>query len=86
MLDQMKVTVHVKAGEHLVQAYFAQKTATIGEDLFDPSLRREPYRPVGGMPKLSFVRITGPLTGTATTGDTESRRRVLICSSLVGDR
>ena len=79
-LDQMKVTVHVKAGEHLVQAYFAQKTATIAEDLFDPSLRREPYRAVGGMPKLSFVRITGPLTGTAATGDTESRRRVLICS------
>ncbi|MCM3880456.1 MAG: DUF1592 domain-containing protein [Vicinamibacterales bacterium] len=80
MLDQMKVTVHVKAGEHLVQAYFAQKTATIGEDLFDPSLRREPYRPTGGMPKLSYLRITGPLTGTATTGDTDSRRRVLVCS------
>ena len=79
-LEQMKVTVHVKAGEHLVQAYFAQKTATIAEDLFDPSLRREPYRPVGGMPKLSFLRITGPLTGTAAAGDTESRRRVLICS------
>ncbi len=79
-LDQMKVTVHVKAGEHLVQAYFAQKTTTIVEDLFDPSLRREPYRAAGGMPKLSFLRITGPLTGTATTGDTESRRRVLICS------
>ena len=67
MLDKMKVTVHVKAGEHLVQAYFAQKTATIDEDLFDPSLRREPYRPTGGLPKLSFLRITGPLTGTATT-------------------
>jgi mono/diheme cytochrome c family protein len=79
-LDQMKVTVHVKAGEHLVQAYFAKKTATIAEDLFDPSLRREPYRAVGGMPKLSYLRITGPLTGTAATGDTESRRRVLICS------
>jgi mono/diheme cytochrome c family protein len=82
VLDQMKVTVHVKAGEHLVQAYFVQKTASIGEDLFDPSLRREPYRPTGGIPKLSFLRITGPLTGTATTGDTESRRRVLICSPL----
>ena len=32
------------------------------------------------MPKLSYLRITGPLTGTAATGDTESRRRVLICS------
>ena len=63
----MKVTVHVNAGEHLVQAYFARKTAAIAEDLFDPSLRREPYRPVGGMPKLSYLRITGPLTGTAAT-------------------
>ena len=53
-LDQMKVTVHVKAGEHLVQAYFAQKTTTIIEDLFDPSLRREPYRQTGGLPKLEF--------------------------------
>jgi len=76
----MKFTVHMKAGEHLIQAYFASKTATIVEDLFDPSLRREPYRAAGGLPKLSFLRITGPLTGTATTSDTESRRRVLICA------
>ncbi len=80
VLDQMKVAVHVTAGEHLVHASFAQKTATIAEDLFDPSLRREPYRAVGGIPKLSFLRITGPLTGTATTSDTGSRRRVLVCS------
>ncbi len=79
-LDKMKVTVHVKAGEHLVQAYFAQKTTTIVEDLFEPSLRREPFRQTGGLPKLNFVRITGPLSGTATTSDTESRRRVLVCS------
>ena len=79
-LDKMKVTVRVKAGEHLVQAYFAQKTATTNEDLFDPSLRREPFRQTGGLPKLNFVRITGPLSGTATTSDTESRRRVLLCT------
>lgn len=80
-LDKMKVVVHVKGGEHLVQAYFASRTATVAEDLFDPSVRREPYRPVGGVPKLSFLRITGPLNGTASIGtDTESRRRVLICS------
>ena len=81
MLDKMKVVVHVRGGEHLVQAYFASKTATIPEDLFDPSVRREPYRAAGGMPKLSFLRITGPLKGTASVGtETESRRRVLICS------
>src|SRR5215813_1033305 len=81
MLDKMKVAVHVRGGEHLVQAYFASKTATIPEDLFDPSVRREPYRPVGGIPKLSFLRITGPLKGSASVStETESRRRVLICS------
>src|SRR5215831_14986535 len=81
MLDKMKVVVHVRGGEHLVQAYFASKTATISEDLFEPSVRREPYRPVGGIPKLSFLRITGPLKGTASvSAETESRRRVLICN------
>jgi len=81
MLNKMKVVVHVRGGEHLVQAYFASKTATIPEDLFDPSVRREPYRAVGGIPKLSFLRITGPLKGTASVStETESRRRVLICS------
>ena len=85
-LDKMKVTVHVKAGEHLVQAYFAQKTTTTNEDLFEPSLRREPFRQTGGLPKLNFVRITGPLSGTATPGDTESRRRVLSCEKPLTDR
>ncbi len=81
MLDKMKVVVHVRGGEHLVQAYFASKTATIPEDLFDPSVRREPYKGDGGIPKLSFLRITGPLKGTASVStETESRRRVLICS------
>src|SRR5215470_15989012 len=81
MLNKMKVVVHVRGGEHLVQAYFASKTATIPEDLFDPSVRREPYKGVGGLPKLSFLRITGPLKGTASVStETESRRRVLICS------
>ncbi len=81
MLDKMKAVVHVQGGEHLVQAYFAAKTAAIPEDLFDPSVRREPYRPDGGIPKLSYLRITGPLNGTASVNtDTDSRRRVLICS------
>jgi hypothetical protein len=72
MLDKMKVVVHIQGGEHLVQAYFASKTATIPEDLFDPSVRREPYRAIGGIPKLSFLRITGPLKGTASVS-TETR-------------
>jgi len=50
MLDKMKVVVHVRGGEHLVQAYFASRTATIPEDLFDPSVRREPYGPAEAYP------------------------------------
>ena len=85
-LDQMKFTVHVKAGEHLVQAYFVRKTATIAEDLFDPSLRREPYRAVGGMPKLSYLRITGTVDrdgGNGRHGEPPPRAHLW---SLVGDR
>jgi mono/diheme cytochrome c family protein len=80
ILELMKFRVPVKAGSHLVQAYFAAKTSAYVEDLFDPSLRRDPYRAGGGEPKISSLTITGPQPETATVGDTPSRRRVLICS------
>jgi mono/diheme cytochrome c family protein len=80
ILELMKFRVPVKAGSHLVQAYFAAKTSAYVEDLFDPSLRRDPYRAGGGEPRISSLTITGPQPETATVGDTPSRRRVLICS------
>ena len=80
ILELLKFRVPVKAGSHLVQVYFAAKTTAFVEDLFDPSLRREPYRDGSGDPRISSVTITGPQPETATVGDTPSRRRILTCS------
>ena len=68
ILELLKFRVPVKAGSHLVQVYFASKTTAFVEDLFDPSLRREPYRDGSGEPRISSVTITGPQPATATVG------------------
>ncbi len=80
ILEMLKTSVPVKAGSRLVQVYFAAKTSAYVEDLFDPSLRRDPYRAGGGEPKISSLTITGPQPGTAVAADTPSRRRVLTCT------
>ena len=80
ILDLLTFRVPVKSGSHLVQVYFASKTTAFVEDLFDPSLRREPYRDGSGNPQMSSVTITGPQPATASVGDTPSRRRILTCS------
>src|SRR5688572_7068057 len=80
ILDLLTFRVPVKSGSHLVQVYFASKTTAFVEDLFDPSLRREPYRDGSGNPKISSVTITGPQPATASIGDTPSRRRILTCT------
>src|SRR5688500_3582263 len=80
ILQALTFRVPVKAGSHLVQAYFASKTSAFVEDLFDPSLRREPYRDGSGEPRISSVTITGPQPATASIGDTPSRRRILTCA------
>ena len=80
ILAAMTFRIPVKAGSHMVQAYFASKTTAFVEDLFDPSLRREPYRDGSGEPRISSVTITGPQPETATIGDTPSRRRILTCT------
>jgi mono/diheme cytochrome c family protein len=69
----------VKAGEHLIQAYFVAKTEAYVEDLFDPSIRRENYRNPAGPPKLSTLTVTGPQSGTAAVSETPSRQRILLC-------
>ena len=79
ILDLLRFRVPVKSGSHLVQVYFASKTTAFVEDLFDPSLRREPYRDGSGNPKISSVTITGPQPATASVADTPSRRRILTC-------
>jgi mono/diheme cytochrome c family protein len=79
IIELLTFRLPVKSGAHLVQVYFASKTQAFVEDLFDPSLRREPYRDGSGNPKISSVTITGPQPGTASIGDTPSRRRILTC-------
>jgi hypothetical protein len=56
--EALRFRVPVTAGSHLVQVYFVQKTTAFLEDLFDPSLRRDPYRAGNGEPGLSSVTIT----------------------------
>ena len=80
ILESMRFRAPVSAGPHLVQVYFAARTSAYVEDLFDPDLRRDPYRAASGEPVVSSVTITGPLPGTATPGDSPSRRKLLVCS------
>ncbi len=80
VVDLLQFRVPVKAGSHLVQVYFAAKTSAFVEDLFDPSLRRDPYRNGNGEPEISSLTLTGPLPGTAAVSESPSRRRVLICT------
>jgi mono/diheme cytochrome c family protein len=80
VLEALQFSVPVKAGSHLVQAYFAQKTSASLEDLFEPYLRRDPYRAGNGEPGISSLTITSPKEADATaTDDSPSRRRLLVC-------
>ena len=80
ILEKLQFRAPMKAGSHLVQVYFTAKTTAYLEDLFDRSLRRDPYRAGNGEPKLSSLAITGPEPETAAVSDSPSRRRVLICA------
>ena len=80
ILERMRFRAPVTAGPHLVQAYFTAKTSAYVEDLFDPDLRRDPYRAANGEPVVSSVTITGPMPETASPGDSPSRRKLLVCT------
>ncbi|RPI53649.1 MAG: DUF1592 domain-containing protein [Acidobacteria bacterium] len=80
ILETLKFRVPVKAGAHVVQAYFAAKTSAYLEDLFDQSLRRDPYRAGGGEPKIASLTITGPMPETAAITASASRNRILTCA------
>ena len=79
--DALQFSVAAKAGSHLVQVYFAQKTSAALEDLFDPYMRRDPYRAGNGEPGISSVTITGPTKNAdgLAIEDSPSRRRLLVC-------
>lgn len=79
ILEALRFRVPVKAGSHRVQVYFAAKTAAFVEDLFDPYLRRDPYR-AQGPTKISSVTVTIPAAiDSAAPMDSPSRRRLLVC-------
>ncbi len=80
ILEGMRFETPVSAGSRLVQVYFTARTSAYVEDLFDPGLRRDPYRAPNGEPVVSSVAITGPLPETVTVGDSPSRRRLLSCT------
>ncbi len=80
ILESLRFKAPVKAGSHLVQVYFAAKTSAYVEDLFDPYLRRNPYRAANGEPAISSVTITGPQPGTASVSESPSRRRLFVCT------
>ena len=77
--EALQFRLPVKAGSHLVQVYFLQKTTAVLEDLFDPYLRRDPYRAGNGEPGISSVTITSLTASDAAAGASPSRRRVLVC-------
>ena len=80
VLERLRFRVRVTAGSHLVQVYFAAKTSAYVEDLFDPDLRRDPYRAGNGEPAISSVTITGPQPETASLGESPSRRTLFVCT------
>jgi len=80
ILHALRFRSSVKAGSHLVQMYFLQKTSSFLEDLFDPYLRRDPYRAGNGEPDLSSVTIIGPNASDAVAmNDSSSRRQLFVC-------
>jgi mono/diheme cytochrome c family protein len=80
VLEALQFRTPVKAGLHLVQVYFIQKTSATVEDLFDPYLRRDPYRAGNGEPGISNVTITAPnATDAAASDNSPSRRRLFVC-------
>ena len=79
VLKDLQFRAPLQAGTQLVQVYFAAKTSAYLEDLFDPYLRRDPYRARNGESEMSSITITGPLPGTASVSDGGSRNRLFIC-------
>jgi len=80
--ELLRFRVPVKSGVHIVQVYFAAKTSSYLEDLFDKSLHNKKG---ASQPSVAMVTITPPQAGTALAGDSPSRRRVLICTPRVRD-
>ena len=85
-----EVRVPVRAGPHIVQATFHQKTSAYAETLRRPFLR--PYTSITGgdtrtQPYVGSVTITGPFEGSGVRplDETPSRQRIFVCNPSGGD-
>jgi hypothetical protein len=78
--DSLRFSIQVKAGLRLVQVYFAAKTFSYQEDLFDRSIHRESYRKPTVNRTFPLSRLRVPNWATTAVSDSPSRRKVLTCS------
>jgi mono/diheme cytochrome c family protein len=78
ILEALRFRTKVSAGSHLVQVYLLERTSAVVEDLFDPYLRRDPYR-AQGPTRISSVTVTMPSDGAAEAENSPSRKRLLVC-------
>ena len=81
VLEALRFRIPIDVGAHLVQVYFVAKTSAYVEDLFDPSLRRDPYRARNGEPEISSVTITPGVDSFSST-PSPSRRKLFICQPV----
>lgn len=79
ILESLLFRVAVQAGEHLVQAYFVQRTTALVEDLFDPYLRRDPYRAGNGEPGVASLAITPPARSESASAASPTRDKLFVC-------
>jgi hypothetical protein len=79
ILESLTLRIPVTAGEHLVQVYFVQRTSALVEDLFDPSLRRDPIRATNGEPGVSALSITPPGRSEAKATASPTRSKLFVC-------
>ena len=76
---RLQVRVRVKAGQRHVGAAFLQKPSSLGGTRLQPFLRTTLIATDHtGLPHVEKVTISGPF-GPSGSGDTASRRRILIC-------
>jgi hypothetical protein len=75
--DYLEFRAQVKAGSHLIGAYFVQPTSALVEDVIDPSLANYNID-TSGYPGFDRLSITGPLVANQAE-NSPSRNRILIC-------
>jgi hypothetical protein len=75
--DYLEFRTQVKAGSHLIGAYFVQPTSALVEDVIDPSMANYNID-TSGYPDFDRLSITGPLD-LKQSDNSPSRNRILVC-------